>query len=268
MDIFRKLAEMRFRISDLESLNEQKDSVIARLNDECEIHAGNNVKLRDEIKDVQKAHEKTRELNRKKNGILTRVYREKKDLEIQLEDMESSRDFARENAFRFRNAMNGYADDLNAQMWQNRKNIEQSNRRARIIELLRNRIRRLEIQLRIRQDVANEWEEIAQHYKRERNEYQGIARSYGRTISEQDRIIESLRDELAALKNAGPETEPEMTEVICGPEIIIDFNARPDIIGYAPCGNGCPVKRGIDGRMYDDHEITCEDSPEYSGIDL
>jgi chromosome segregation ATPase len=247
MDIFTKLANFKTRNDALESLNEQNETYIARLNstiehasirlagkqaeiqklnDECEMHAETNVKLRDRIKFEQEMAEY---------------------------DSRTIRDYFRK--------VQGMQREINGK-------DAVISRRGRIIDLLRNRIRRLEIQLRIRQDVADQWEQIAQHYKCERNEYQGIARSYGRTISEQDQTIQNLRDELAALKNAGPEIEPEMTEVICGPEIIIDFNARPDIIGYAPCGNGCPVKRGIDGRMYDDHEISCEDSPEYSGIDL
>lgn len=46
------------------------------------------------------------------------------------------------------------------------------------------------------------------------------------------------------------------------------FEMIPDAIGFAPCGNGCYVKRDSSGSMYDAHESHCDMSDENEPVEF
>lgn len=79
-------------------------------------------------------------------------------------------------------------------------------------------------------------------------------------IHAQAREVSELRDGIDRLEN-----DPESVIEYVAEITVAHFEHVNDIIGIAPCGNSCPVKRDSSGRMYDAHEINC---PEYVDFDI
>lgn len=155
------------------------------------------------------------------------------------ESVSEKREFKMEGIIRSRNFWKGYA----------RKEIKRTYRLRRIIQLLKSRMSRLEKKIEVMKNVANEWQNLAYFYKRE--------------MFAREAEIFSLKAQLENARKEIATTDEIPVSEIC--EVPFDENVNY-IIGYAPCGNGCEMKRTISGRLIDVHDITCEENPEYAGI--
>lgn len=49
-------------------------------------------------------------------------------------------------------------------------------------------------------------------------------------------------------------------------EMVPSFENVPDFAGFAPCGNGCHVKRDRAGSLYEEHKVTCEEHEDFLHI--
>lgn len=254
---------MRSSISALESLNEQKDTYIQRLNAECEMHAEINAELRVGIESAKLAREMANTRNRAKNGMLVKLYRRIRSAEIEVEDCNATIEYQRGVIFDRNAAIRGYSNELNSVIGTVRKQDARISRLVRTVKFLKSRISRMEKRICTVENVADEYESLTQYWRGQYENRGCLIRSYEKTISEQDDEIRALKTQIEAMIST-----PDEIDEIPSCEVIIDFQANPEIIGIAPCGNGCPVKRDIAGRDYDAHEKTCEFSDEFSGLDF
>ena len=247
-----EIMRLNTRVSELTSENEQLNYLLVKRDSENEAAYEINAELRAEKNRLSAASIEIAKRNIEMRNYVDSFNEEMTQLRhrAQMSKMEASE--LRYQGIKDAETIGRLEQDIRAVQKWGAQFLRKSENRYDIIQLLKRKITRLEKKLRTMSDVAFQWEEMCVFWRA------SAARRRAEIIS----LTATLKDrdaEIAALKS---QLNDEPTRNV----VHLDFSEIPDAIGIAPCGNGCSVKRDSTGRIYDAHEITCEESEDYETL--